>query len=199
MKSWNNHAWYCTGILLALLVGTLSVKWNTIEKLPELISFAVGLSSLVLAVFAIIQSLTANNHADSSLISVRDAAEKVQATLIDVSVVAKDLKDLSGSILSSAEGNRIALAEIKSELVLKSSPQSGDRGKSESKSIHLEGLTFGGATALYAAVLSMKNKKDFTFADIFPKDSNTSYETGYLGGLSSIGFIKMKRNREDFK
>lgn len=56
---WNTHSYYITGILAALLIGSIAVRWDGIKDLPGIISFALGLASLLLALIAIIQSLTA--------------------------------------------------------------------------------------------------------------------------------------------
>lgn len=59
MLTWNTHAWYVTAILTVLLIGSLSVHWNAVKDLPGIVSFALGLSSLLLAVIAIVQTLKA--------------------------------------------------------------------------------------------------------------------------------------------
>jgi hypothetical protein len=192
VKSWNTHAWYCVAILLALLIGTISVEWNTVERLPEIISFAVGLSSLLLAVFTIVQSMTASNEVGAALGSVREAAHEIGTTAADVTAAAADLKTLSGSMLQSSEAGRIALSELKDEMTLKMKIPTldpypiGSRSSEKAKFLHT--LTFGGAGALYAAIIAFKAKKSFNMKEIFISET-VAHEDGFLAGLRASGFL----------
>jgi hypothetical protein len=189
MRSWNAHAWYCVGILLALLIGTVSVQWNTVDRLPEIISFAVGLSSLLLAVFAIIQTMTAGNDASATLAAVREAATDLKTTAGGTLTTLGDLKTLSDSMLASSESNRETLAEIKSKIDAKT--ETGARAKS-GDSAQVAVISLGGGPALYAAILALQHKKSFNFDDIFPEDSNTDYERGYLDALRAADLVDFK-------
>jgi hypothetical protein len=199
VKSWNAHAWYITGILAALFVGSLSVQWNAVKDLPGIISFALGLSSLLLAVFAIIQSITAGGSAESSLSAVREASNGVAAMLSDIEIATRDLRTVSDTMLQSSEANRQEVLSLRNEIIPKSTtveqlpgdrhtelPSAlGDAAQAVASSNLLDSnrLTFGSSGALYVAIRSFQIGKSFKLEDIFPDDVNTFYERGVLAGL----------------
>lgn len=194
MRSWNTHAWYVSGILLALLIGTLSVQWNGVGRLPEIISFAVGLSSLLLAIFAIIQSLTANTGAEATLGAVREAAADLKETASQIKYSAVDLKGLSGTIYESSEANRKAITDLSSEIKSKSEPLI-----SNSEQDTIGSVTFGGGPVLMAALGSLTKSKPFNFDQIFPRDDNTNYESGYISGLRTAKLLDFEREGDKIK
>lgn len=185
MKSWNAHAWYVTGILLALLVGILSVEWSSVERLPEILSFAVGFSSLLLAIFTIIQSMTTTSDSTAALASVREAASGLRETAAGVNSAASDVSAIASGLLESSEANRQAISELASELKAKS--QSSE--SSENASI-VGPLSVGSGPAFLAALLGYKTNRPVNFSRIFPGDQSLIYEHGAMGGLEAAGAIK---------
>ena len=194
MRSWNTHAWYVSGVLLALLIGTLSVQWNGVGCLPEIISFAVGLSSLILAIFAIIQSLTANTGAEATLGAVREAAADLKETASQIKCSAVDLKGLSGTIYESSEANCKAIAYLSSEIKSKSKPLISNNEQDTIGSV-----TFGSGSILMAALGSLIKSKPLSFDQIFPQDDNTNYKSGYIFGIRIAKLMDFEREGDKIK
>jgi hypothetical protein len=194
MKRWNAHAWYCVGILAALLIGTLSVKWNTVDRLPEIIGFAVGLSSLILSIFTIIQSVSGNTSAEATLGAVRETAGEIKNSAIDLTSICTDLRVLNTSIIDGNERNYRTLSEINKQMKQKSASDTTETSPpatpiKQDKTLGSI-MTVGGGAAMLAACLSFRADSPFKFSEIFPDDTNTSYETGFLAGLQAMDVIQ---------
>jgi hypothetical protein len=187
MRTWNVHAWYVTGILLALLIGTLSVKLNPGENLGAIVSFALGLSSLILAIVAIVQSLVGGSEVSKSLGDVRSASAGIQTA-------AEDLKALAGQV--SGASQQIAQTQMDlAQSIREGSTSSGQTAPSTAPAackIDLDSQSFGGAIALYAAAKSVQTGKAFVMRDFFEgKDLVLpTFSEGYLNALIRSGVIK---------
>src|SRR5437773_2456443 len=71
------HAFYILLILGSVIVGLVAVKWSTIPSLPELITFALTITSLVLAVLAIVYAYVSNSSSAQTTARLTDAAEDI--------------------------------------------------------------------------------------------------------------------------
>lgn len=216
MKNWNIHSAWIIGILLAILIGSTSVDWNAIKDLPGIISFAVGLSSLILAVIAIFQTLSSTGSVEASLAAVREATEgsarvssELAASTAVIQQAASDahaasssamaatsnFASISATIIESNQAGAEAVLKLREEISSKgsepvaqaptASPQDLARNKKGS---------MGGTTVTYAAIKSFETQKQFSFADIFLGDGDTSWEQGYLAGLIDYGYLTLTRD-----
>src|ERR1019366_7233661 len=60
------------------LIGTLSVKWSNMQGLPIILSFAVGLTSLVLSILAIVQKIASGPTFARAVQSIHLASSEVR-------------------------------------------------------------------------------------------------------------------------
>jgi hypothetical protein len=217
LKSWGIHSVWIIGILVALLIGTLSVDWVGIKDLPGIISFAVGLSSLILAVIAIFQTLSSTGSVESSLSAVREAtassssasnaltksSEVIHRAATDAQTASAaalnaivELKAAAGAILDSSAANINAIAELQESLKSKQSTVADDRPTvaSSGEPKEFKKIAMGGAAILYAMALSLKKKRTFRTKDIFPADSSVQFEQGYIHALRDVGFASVEKN-----
>ena len=210
MKNWHIHSTWIIGILLAMLIGTTSVHWNSIKDLPGIISFAVGLSSLILAVIAIFQSLTSTSSVENALAAVREAAEgagqvavELAASTSKITLAADDAQQaaaaalratadygsVSNRLLSATEAGREAIHQLREDMKGKEAQPRADAVQNEDVQPAFDNVTMGGAALLYAVIKSYETGKPFVLAELFSKDISTSYETGYLAALDNAGLI----------
>ncbi|WP_139216521.1 hypothetical protein [Sphingomonas sp. NFR04] len=198
MANWSIHSRWIIGILVALLIGVLSVNWVAVKDLSSIISFAVGLSSLVLAVIAIFQSLTSNANVESTLVSARDAASQasiVSQGLVDSSNLIREIaaeaqaasssaldavKDLSlaaSKIIDSNEQNSNAIRQIQDGLKGRS-PEADNvlPGKNNEVNYNLKSFSMGGAALVYALALAYKNRVSFKLKDVLKSERDLNFE-----------------------
>ena len=215
MKNWNIHSTWIIGILLAILIGSTSVDWNAIKDLPGIISFAVGLSSLILAVIAIFQTLSSTGSVEASLAAVREATEGsarvsgelaasasiIQQAATDAQAAASsamaatgNFASISTTIIESNEAGAAAVTKLLEEISAKGSespPQSTNKQR-QAVNFPAQG-SMGGSAVTYAAIRGFEEQKPFTFRKIFPEDTSTSWEQGYLSCLADTGYLSLTR------
>jgi hypothetical protein len=196
MRTWNTHAWYVTGILLTLLVGTLSVKLNPGDNLGAIVSFALGLSSLILAIVAIVQSLVGGSEVSKSLGEVRAASEGIKAAADDLKSLASQVSGV-GSKMVETQGELAGILKNQSQLNIPSGTgtHEGLPTKPTGK-INLIELPMGGAEAMYAAAWSMETQKPFLMG-LFAEDDNfvpMAFDDGYLSALIRAGLITAEKD-----
>jgi hypothetical protein len=71
------HAFYILVILGAVIVGLVTVQWSSIPRLPEMLTFALTVSSLVLALLAIIYAYLSNSSFQQTTGALSRAADDV--------------------------------------------------------------------------------------------------------------------------
>lgn len=118
MSRSNIHLIWIVGVLLTLLIGTLAVQWNGIPDLPGLISFAVGLASLILAVIAIFQTLTSTSNVEAALAAVRTTAEGALKTGQSLSESADLVRRVAEEARDAAGRASDASADFPAKLLL---------------------------------------------------------------------------------
>lgn len=96
------HVGYVIGILVAIIILLLTVQWGSIKDLSQLISFALTLASLILALLAIVYSFFSNASLAQSLSTLTRVAGEVQ--------------DVSETITNSTSRLRAEIASIPSAL-----------------------------------------------------------------------------------
>ena len=60
-KDYKIHSFYILLILVSIIIGLVSVNWSQVPKLVEYITFALTVSSLILAILAIVYSVYSNS------------------------------------------------------------------------------------------------------------------------------------------
>jgi len=94
-KSWNIHLRYIIFMLAAVIVVLVAVKWSQIPQLVEYITFALTLTSLVLAVLAIVYAFFSNSSLTQALGSLMHVSGQVSDSAQDLSEATQRLeKDL---------------------------------------------------------------------------------------------------------
>lgn len=195
MKNRLNLYWII-GILAVLLIGSLSISWATVRELPNIVSIALGLSSLILAIIAIVQAVTSGTHTDATLGAVRAAADEVRTVsviateatrqLADririVETIPSALEEMRGSLALMSVSNRAQPVSSESEFVLQSE---GVDYRMSFDEMYAKGARVT-TLAMYVLLKAYRSGKPFDAASIF---SNT--HLGYLvsGAILSIRMV----------
>lgn len=217
-RQFNVHAWYAVGILGFLLICSLAINWGSIKDLSTILSFAVGLASLILALIAIIQSLTSTNNVEASLAAVRevaiDAAKSGSDLAVSISAIreaatlaesasssalkaTEELSALGTRVIRSSDEGRAAIDELRNEIKAQANSNSAKEPNATpagEKHIFVNNITLGGSTASYAAIRAFQHKKEFSWEDIFGEDETGFFENGYLSALDDLGLISIRRS-----
>jgi hypothetical protein len=216
------HGWYASGILSFLLVCAVASDWGSIPELATILSFAVGLASLILALIAIIQALTSTSGTQSALAAIQEAARGTLAsgTQLGESISAirqaadqaasaasaamdatQTFASLGTSLIESTEAGRVAIdalrSDVRKQLLADVTKQRSPRSDESHANVFKNDVTFGGAWVSYAALLSFKTGKAFSPATLLPDMPQPSFERGYISALDDLGFITIKRQGGD--
>lgn len=183
-------------VLAALLTGTLSVQWATVPGLPDIISLALSLASLLLAVVAIFQALTSNESLSRAVGHMIAAAESAKEATSNVELAGRNLaSQVDGlSVIPGKIGEMSEKLKEISEANQKSSSSDGPTisGKS-SITLTVDDFfkvgTYGVDIGLYLALMSYKHKKFVIGNDVFD-NANAEYYSAVISTLRATGIIK---------
>jgi len=186
------HMGWAIAALAAMLIGSLSVSWSDLPNIPNIISIALGLSSLVLALVAIIQGVSGANNLLSSLAKIEGAAERALTATQAVDEAAEQLNAKAGTFDSATK----SIESIRSEIAALNdsrSPATANDGHSVSSNSAVydqadifEQGTVGSGLALYIALISFKHNKSFACVKMFTDNPFIGgLMEGYLVGLRS--------------
>lgn len=102
------HFSYIISILIAIIILLVSIKWGQVPNLVDLISFALTITSLVLAILAIAYAVYSNNSFSSNISKLDSASETLVKTSDKISNVA-------GSFLEQIESIPLLLKSIETK------------------------------------------------------------------------------------
>jgi len=94
------HVGYILAILITIIVVLVSVEWSQVPDLVDYITFALTLSSLLLALLAIVYSIYSNTSISGSLDKISTAAMDVTRASSEISASNKELKSEIGQLPS---------------------------------------------------------------------------------------------------
>lgn len=101
------HAFYILSIMSATIIGLVTVKWSSITNLVSLITFALTLTSLVLAALAIIYAFVTNGSFQGTIQSLHKTSDEMKASGSRISSVLtafEEKLDHIPKILKTVEG-----------------------------------------------------------------------------------------------
>jgi hypothetical protein len=198
------HIMYVIGILIAIIIELVAIKWESIPNLVNYITFALTISSLVLALLAIIYAVYSNSSFSQNIGLLNAVSDKILKTSEDLSrntnELKKDLEQIPIS-LKNVETKTDKANEMLFELKT-SEPKMMEPKKEELKSpdsldevwnnevnvkTYLSTMSFNGKRLLYACSKSISEHKMFNLKEIF--DDNEKYVYGILIASSSAKIL----------
>lgn len=170
------HAFYIIGILLSIIIGLIAVEWSKVDGLIEYITFALTLSSLILAILAIVYSIVSNTSLGKVLQNLHISSNFLKNTSKEIDesnkILLEEIKRIPQAI-ESVDKNVITTRTMIEELSLASLPNQ-EKGQKEvstnlTKEIvvnFLSGSSIRGLESLFCVVLSHKTNTAFQYKDI---------------------------------
>lgn len=186
-----NLRWAC-GCLAACLIGTLSFRWAQSPQIVNIISVALSLASLVLAVIAIMQALVSNDGMIRSLSDISNAASNILSVSKDLSsatYIFSSHVDRIGSMPNQLNAINDQVNEIRNRMDTnrsvdaKISPTREENSPIISDDYSPTKLTYGIALTIYMLLLSYRTGKKFKCSDIISNQNVSEYCNGVAAGI----------------
>lgn len=214
-KNYNVHFYYIISILLLIIIVLITKHWGQIPNLVILISFAATLSSLVLAILAIVYAFYSNNSFQQNTKNLNEASKNISETSQELLKMSLDLTNKIEQIPSSIDSLAIIQKQTNEKLQnineLISQPQPNKQPKLEQlynkpinidESIINESFTLtsiNGIIILYCLTKSFQNQKSLN-PEYISTIANMAftYFQGYTIALISLRllFIDTKDNKD---
>src|ERR1051325_1597259 len=159
------HAIYILGILLAIIVILVTVRWAEIPALAQYISFGLTFASLLLAILAIAYSVYSNSLFSQNISSLNTASHDISNAANDISQATKNLGQKIDVIPSSIE--RVEGKVIETNVLLRqfsenqtTQPLNDEeiRAASEVADIYMDRLSLGAVLFIYVCSISFTKK-----------------------------------------
>jgi hypothetical protein len=203
------HAAYILLILVSIIVVLITVRWSQIPNLAELITFALTLSSLILAALAIGYAVYSNSSLTQSISTLNNVSSNVSLTSKGISRAAEDLSrkiETIPSKLESVEGKVEQTNVLLKQYSERQESQTLDLSKKQQEQIpdqnekeavdeiadsYLAKISLSGIFILYGCAIAYKKKAPFDlekFCESIPR-LNPKYTQGFLVATDSAGLL----------
>lgn len=195
---------YLTIILLAIIICLITVKWGTIADLEKLLSFGLTLTSLFLALIAIIFAIFSNFSFSKSAISLQDASMKISGTTKELHSATNDIKEEIKKIPPSIEGLGTSFEKGQKELLDKLSKQEELKQSattvlpSKGQSIQerfLAKSSYTGLIILYACKISKETSIPFKLEEL---KLDRDYSYGFLIACNAMDLVSYTLKNDIF-
>ena len=169
------HAGYIFLLLMLAIIGLITSKWGDNPKLVEYVTFAVTVSSLLLAILAIAYTVYSNTSFGRN-IQTLDTASK------DISSVSQTVAAATIELQNRIDGLPKILASVESKvdaLLIRNASASAEESRAPSEDekeaiselgeLFVDRLSLAGLLVIYTIFLHFKEKKIFVAEAIFKK------------------------------
>jgi hypothetical protein len=200
------HEFYLSLIAIGLIVGLASVQWYAIPKLEELFSFALTVSSLLLALVAIIYSLYSNASVENAVSSLSAAVAAVPGVANRLDASASRLASDVGTLTQLTDGLAAKMQthhdELRSELRVVGSRLAAERTAPPEAAAEVPSVPKVNMDEIVSRVISRtstlghrcllaishtgKQDAPLVLKQVF-QESQVEYVYGYLIALNSVG------------
>jgi len=188
------HFAYIIGFLVVIIILFATVKWGEIPDLVKYITFALTLTSLVLAVLAIIYAFFSNSSISGTVSSLQKLSEQVSNTTSELAKATNELKQEVAVIpveLRSVKGGLEELKEYSQKRDAQKELPSADAALDQIVNPFLARASNHGLWMLRSCKESFEKKIAFDqyklTSEIPRLDSEYSY--GFLVAVSSVGLL----------
>ena len=197
------HVKYIIGILLAVIIALVAFQWHDIPKLVELITFALTVTSLVLAILAIAYAVYSNSTFTQNISALNQASNDLSVASKDITSVTKDLKVKVESIPTKLESvedkvDRLILLGQAAD----SSETRGPNPHEKAAATDIAGFFIETSTSLvwvvsYGFALSYQKRTPFLFTVLYPSSSgfNSLYAHAVLLTMKASGLLDFDPTR----
>jgi uncharacterized protein YoxC len=186
-------------VLLGIIIALVSVNWGDKADLVQHITFASTLTSLFLALIAIIYAFFVNFSFSDSLGSIRKVSEEMSKTTNALTDASQELRSQIESIPALVSDVRSSITENTSVVKELSQKMGSPKTETETPSILVEAedikvflskISRAGLIALFACAKSHSTEKPFDMKDIFARpESYTEYTYGFLSAVDGTDIL----------
>jgi hypothetical protein len=203
MNSSRVHVTYIIGILVSIIILLLTVKWAAIPDLVAYITFALTLTSLVLALLAIVYAFFSSASAGQQIATLRNASDELSRTAGAIGASAAELQNRVASIppLFEEVGNKVSQTRDLVELLTKqgaanepaaiAKPIPKSSAPADTFAQFVARSSTAGTLLLYAVAVAFERKAAFSLKDLVAKVPFTDYDYlfGYLVACHASGIV----------
>ena len=193
---------YPLGILVAVIIGLMTANLGGIPELTNLISFGLTLTSLFLALIAIIYSIVSNTGFSKHV-------GNLQAAAVEISRASSSLSDITADLASNVAALPEAIEELgtkvetgqkkvleKFEQMSRSTQTVLEASQELNQALLLRFLavtSLSGLFSLYMCRLAYQTRSAFSLSDLTTKVPVTSkdYVWGHLVACVGLGIIEV--------
>jgi hypothetical protein len=187
------HLFWTIGILTAIIIALLSGKFAANDNVKDMLSFAVALASLLLALIAIIQALLTSSTLGDTFSSINRALNNIREPASEIIEAAKLLNARSENIETQAVEIGRRLAETLSEQDAPPIPPMHTEGPFPEGL--LTSMPAGGRLALYVAAKANEKNRSFKVRDIFSDSRMAFFVVGFLMALDVYSILPGAREK----
>ncbi|MBI5774593.1 MAG: hypothetical protein HZA89_12725 [Verrucomicrobia bacterium] len=196
------HFGYIISILVVIIIALLTVKWSDIPALAEHLNFALGITSLVLAVVAIVYAFFANNSfnvtvskLESAATTIKDETGDLERAVHGLELQLKDIPDkllsLEGQVSKTHALVEASSQQPKSQITVQKPDVSVEEFANNVVDRFLNVSSWNGLKVMYLCCLACEKQKEFDLKEWTTMDQSISYDYayGFLIAASSAGFF----------
>lgn len=203
MQNKEIHYNYAIATLLLSIILLIAFAYFDTPNLVDKFSFALTLSSLLLAILAIFYTIISANKQDSHFAKIIEATSKlnistdeINKAAVSISSLTKDMPDHFNSINSKIDGLQVTYKAL-SDKDKKAEPTTNEEPHPlPSVSRAIAQLQFRGMAVLYFFTMSSYKGKTIEYDDFDPELlANGEYAIGFLNAFQATGLIGIKLHK----
>jgi hypothetical protein len=193
------HWRYITAILAAIVILILSFKFQNNEALLNIVNFTVGITSVILAVVAIVYAFLQGRVLEGSVSNINSASNSIKSETVMLNQSLKNVLDVVGRIPERLNqiDNRLEMIASKPAVELKEkAPQAPPDEKvqkfaDEVIERFMTSSSWNGIKLLYLCFQAANKNVTFDLRDYCANDPQMSfdYAYGFLIASASAGFV----------
>ncbi|HXI84934.1 MAG TPA: hypothetical protein VNL17_12680 [Verrucomicrobiae bacterium] len=198
------HFAYIIGILLAVDILVLTIKWGAIQELVNYLTFALTLTSLVLSLLAIVYAFFSNaTHSrqagmlERASKEIGDASGMLIHSTAELEKKVGNVPSLLQEMGSKVEATRVMVESYSNKFAEGAPPEKMPQDRAKMIERLAQYTSNLGFVALAVAHTSFHSKKSFTLKDIASKVSHKDlafdidYAYGWLIAFDCLGFLSI--------
>ncbi|MFQ2623001.1 hypothetical protein ACSZOI_12365 [Aeromonas caviae] len=200
------HYLYAISYLISLIILIISLAYYDVPELVDKFSFALTLSSLLLAVLAIFYTIISANKQDSQFFKIIEATSQLSGVVKNIDSAAnsmilltKEIPVQFQSISTKIDGIQ-SLYKSPTEMEINRELEVDESELSNEELVHLKSIIgemqFAGMAVLYMFVKAFRKGKSIEYADF--EDFNIAtldYAVGMLSGFEATKLIDFKLHK----
>lgn len=187
------HFFYVVGILVAIIIGLLTVHFSENAPVVSYISFSSTIASILLAIVAIVYSFISNNTISQSIGGLHQASTNISDSSASLNRVAVSIEKRFDAVDENIVETRRLVQDINMSSKSLGVITAKDENAIVASTFFSTASNFG-KIIMYAVYQSHKNNKEFNFKEFCDRFvvGNTNYFLGWLMAIDAANIISMQ-------